>query len=530
MLELHPIQLATFISFILAGTLYLYAELSIRAKQRNGTSSKKASANTSYGPLQDSEVLISTAEPDSKTSPPTLQALGRLAMVRCLRGDPHALRQNHMTLRAWAELGVILTLMYTADRLGGLSAGERNYERDIFSALFVALSIFAFCTSLTPQHSANPVSRHQTEEWKGWMQMMFLLYHYFAAKEVYNAIRVFIASYVWMTGFGNFSFYYSQKDYSLKRFLQVIWRLNFFVSLCCLTMRNDYVLYYICPVHTLFTMLVYFLLRAWNEKNDNTLVLLQKLAVCASLVYVTWEIPGVFHACFRPFTFLLKYTNPDCQGDDPLHEWFFRSGLDRYVWIHGMVCAYLYPSYLKCLDWVEKQPMSKRSAIRVVTLISSLKVLKWWYHAFYVLPKLEYNRWHPYTSWIPISCYIFLRNFLPELRVWSLGFFSWCGKITLETYICQFHLWLGSSKLPNAQPSKLLVLVPGYPFVNFVLSTAVYIGVSKRVFSLTNELGRACLPQTTGELGLLVIFLMLFFGTILAAVMTTSQIAGLWYY
>ena len=152
----------------------------------------------------------------------------------------------------------------------------------------------------------------------------------------------------------------------------------------------------------------------------------------------------------------------------------------------------------------------------------------WWYHAFYVLPKLEYNRWHPYTSWIPISCYILLRNFLPELRVWSLGFFSWCGKITLETYICQFHLWLGSSKLPNAQPSKLLVLVPGYPFVNFVLSTAVYIGVSKRVFSLTDELGRACLPQTTGELGLLVIFLILFFGTILAAVyMISSQMAGL---
>ena len=44
--------------------------------------------------------------------------------------------------------------------------------------------------------------RDQTEEWKGWMQVMFVWYHVFAAKEWYNWIRVYIAAYVWMTGFG----------------------------------------------------------------------------------------------------------------------------------------------------------------------------------------------------------------------------------------------------------------------------------------------------------------------------------------
>ena len=48
------------------------------------------------------------------------------------------------------------------------------------------------------------------------------MYHYFAAAEIYNAIRVFIAAYVWMTGFGNFSYYYIRKDFSLARFTQVI--------------------------------------------------------------------------------------------------------------------------------------------------------------------------------------------------------------------------------------------------------------------------------------------------------------------
>lgn len=46
---------------------------------------------------------------------------------------------------------------------------------------------------------------------------MFLLYHYFEAREIYNAIRVFIAAYVWMTGFGNFSYYYKTNDFGIGR-------------------------------------------------------------------------------------------------------------------------------------------------------------------------------------------------------------------------------------------------------------------------------------------------------------------------
>lgn len=47
--------------------------------------------------------------------------------------------------------------------------------------------------------------------------MLFLLYHYFAAAEMYNAIRVLIAAYVWMTGFGNFLYYHKTNDFSVVR-------------------------------------------------------------------------------------------------------------------------------------------------------------------------------------------------------------------------------------------------------------------------------------------------------------------------
>lgn len=95
-----------------------------------------------------------------------------------------------------------------------------------------------------------------------------------------------------------------------------------------------------------------------------------------------------------------------------------------------------------------------------------------WYHFIYLLPKREYNRVHPYTSWIPITLWVVLRNMTPSMRHFSLSLFGWLGCITLETYISQFHTWLATG-IPNGQPKMLLIFFPQrYPLLNFAASTA----------------------------------------------------------
>ena len=85
------------------------------------------------------------------------------------------------------KVGLVLLLTYICENHWIFDHSGKEYSRDLFFFVLIIFFGYAFYT-IQPNHDLTLLSREQTEEWKGWMQFIFLLYHYFHAEEVYNRL------------------------------------------------------------------------------------------------------------------------------------------------------------------------------------------------------------------------------------------------------------------------------------------------------------------------------------------------------
>jgi len=137
--------------------------------------------------------------------------------------------------------------------------------------------------------------------------------------------------------------------------------------------------------------------------------------------------------------------------------------------------------------------------IAIATGISAI-VFAWWYEVF-SLTKYKYNALHPFTSFIPLTSWLIMRNLLPCLRRRYLYLFAFLGRVTLETYILQFHVWMKTTGI-NGSPKHLLAPIQNHYWANFVLMSAIYLFLSFRCFHLTVSLRDAFIPESTRAIGL----------------------------
>ncbi|XP_028453735.1 N-acetylneuraminate (7)9-O-acetyltransferase isoform X2 [Perca flavescens] len=255
--------------------------------------------------------------------------------------------------QALCRMGLIMSYFYLCDRADVFMKEQKFYTHSTFFIPFIYIFVLGVFYNENSKET-KLLNREQTDEWKGWMQLVILIYHISGASAfipVYMHVRVLVAAYLFQTGYGHFSFFWLKGDFGLYRVCQVLFRLNFLVLVLCVVMNRPYQFYYFVPLVTFWFVVIYVTLAMWPQilqKKANSsglwhLGVLAKLLGLLLFICVFAFSQGFFERIFSvwPISKLFEL-------DGSVHEWWFRWKLDRFAVIHGMLFAFIYLVLQKC--------------------------------------------------------------------------------------------------------------------------------------------------------------------------------------
>ena len=293
--------------------------------------------------------------------------------------------------------------------------------------------------------------RDQTDEWKGWMQVLIIIYHYNKAwtdNGYWEVIRLCVSSYLFLTGFGHTIYFLQKKDYSLKRFTNVMIRTNLLPVSLAYVMRTRWLLYYYMPLSTFNFLVVYATLALGRRYNEYTGFLLGKIAASAYLVHTflnTKDLPLTVVRLFRI----------TCKMDFDSGAFFgHRVEQDRYIVFVGMLAAMLYIYIRAVVEKDDRQDRISRTVRKVwpaakwssIVLAAGAHAGFWYWIRTHIENQTHFGKIQAYITGIPILTFIVLRNAHPVLRNWHSVAFAWLGRYSGEMYVMQDHLWLADDQ------------------------------------------------------------------------------------
>lgn len=384
---------------------------------------------------------------------------------------------SHENIKALSIFGSSILLIYLSDRTSIFLKVSKQYNSWAFGIWAVSSLALGLYTLQKGDKDLGFLSRQQTDEWKGWMQVVILIYHYLGASKVsgiYNPVRVLVAAYLFMTGYGHTTFYLKKADFGIHRVAQVLVRLNLLPIALAYTMNTDYLNYYFSPLVSMWFIVIYLTMAIAKQFNERTPILLLKIFL--SMASITFLLGDKL-----PLQLLFTVLNNIFRLKWSADEWNFRVTLDLWIVYCGMLTAV---AYLKIREH-RLMDHPRWPLVQRLSIILSAVIMIWFFIFELLQPsKFAYNKWHPYISILPVGAFVVLRNATPFLRSVYSRLFTFIGVCSLETFIIQYHLWLA------ADTKGILQIIPGskWRFPNLLLSSIIFIWISHLVANATNQL------------------------------------------
>jgi N-acetylneuraminate 9-O-acetyltransferase len=255
-------------------------------------------------------------------------------------------------ITSMASIGLPLAYSFFADRTQLFNKVQKVYYKSEFLTLCgVALSIGFLTVRKTPKtlqsrksndgHLSQShlfLSPAQIEEWKGWTMTIILFYHWTGAEKqmwIYITVRLLIASYIFLVGYEHTLYLYETADYSIRRVAIILIRFNVLAVALSYQMYTNYLFYYLAPLLSFWSLVVYATFRFGAQLNSNAGFLLGKIFFSASLTVL-------LHRNDQPVQFIFDALRLIFGVNWDPRDWRFQVSLDPFIVYVGMLVALFY--------------------------------------------------------------------------------------------------------------------------------------------------------------------------------------------
>ncbi|RNA44489.1 CAS1 domain-containing 1 [Brachionus plicatilis] len=302
----------------------------------------------------------------------------------------------------------------------------------------------------------------------------------------------------------------------LKDFKNNKWPLlNFLPIMLCFAMNRMYQFYEFIPVITFWFIVAYLVMVIYPRVSENTakencdhyIYMLLKLLIVIGLITILNLSENVFEKIFmaRLWKFLF------IDSDYVLNVWRKNWSANCYSFVFGMIfaliCCFLrkknliddYENNLEQheddnLEFREKRRDKFALSLKKKIVLVFISIIGLFSSIFFVLAcksKDQCDIYIPYLMIVPVVSYFILRNTLQFLREKCSFIFSWFGKISLELYVCSYHIWLA------ADASGVLILLPDYTVLNSIITIFMFSCISHELNKLTRCIGEYLFPNSS---------------------------------
>ena len=246
------------------------------------------------------------------------------------------------------KLALIVSYFYVCDRTNFFMKENKYFTPINFWLPVLYMTVLGIFFNEESSYTAV-MHRDQTDEWKGWMQLVILVYHMTGASAsvpIYMHVRVLVSTYLFLAGYGHFTHFWSRGNTGIIRLVQVLFKMNFLTIVLCLCMNRPYQFYYFVPLVSFWYLVLYCLLLTppvvsgqqvedSGSPTTHYCYIVLKFAALVALISMFYISEVFFEKVFvtRPWKALFVTT------DDDIHEWWFRWKLDRFSIVSGSLFA-----------------------------------------------------------------------------------------------------------------------------------------------------------------------------------------------